>query len=84
MPARNEKLRVAGQAAGAAAAIAADKNIQPMDILKSPGMISLLQQTLLRDAQPILNLSNSDSADLARSATASASVCSNSTSAKMF
>ena len=45
-------------------------------------MISLLQQTLLRDAQPILNLSNSDSADLARSATASASVCSNSTSAK--
>lgn len=73
---------VAGQAAGTAAAIAADKNIQPPDILKSPGMISLLQQTLLRDAQPILNLSNSDSADLARSATASASVCSNSTSAK--
>lgn len=72
---------VAGQAAGTAAAIASGKKIQPSEILNDTKVLAQVQQTLLRDAQPILNLPNSDPADLARSAKASASACSNSTSA---
>ncbi len=73
---------VAGQAAGTAAAVALRENISAAEILESAQTISKVQQTLLRDAQPILNISNSDSGDLARTASVSASAASNSTAAQ--
>lgn len=70
---------VSGQAAGTAAAVSVRENMDPSDILNMPDALSAVQQTLLRDAQPILNISNCDPGDLARSAEATASASANST-----
>ena len=64
-------LATIGQAAGTAAAICVDKNINPRDIYKNH--IRKLQQTLLKHDQSIPGLKNEDPDDLARQARVRAS-----------
>lgn len=64
-------LATMGQAAGTAAAMCIEKNINPRDIYKNH--ISELQQTLLKNDQSIPGIINEDSKDLARDAKITAS-----------
>lgn len=64
---------VIGQAAGTAAHQCSAKGIAPRKLRSDPVQLQALQQQILRDGAHILGQSNSDSADLARSATVKAS-----------
>ena len=64
-------LATIGQAAGTAAAMCIEKDIDPRDIYKNH--ITELQQTLLKNDQSIPGLKNEDSKDLARDAKITAS-----------
>ena len=64
---------VVGQAAGTAAAVCAKRDLIPREIYERKPVLRELQQMLLRDDQSISGLRNEDPADLARSATATAS-----------
>lgn len=64
---------VIGQAVGTAAALCVDAGVTPSELRADKSMLRKLQQTLIKDDQTILGLKNEDSADLARSASASAS-----------
>ncbi len=64
---------VGGQAAGTAAAMCLDRGISPRQLASEPKLVSALQQRLMRDDQTIKNVRNSDPADLARMARATAS-----------
>ncbi|MBL8238587.1 MAG: FAD-dependent oxidoreductase [Bryobacterales bacterium] len=64
---------VGGQAAGTAAAMCLARGITPRQLAQEPKLVSALQQRLLRDDQTIKHVRNTDPADLARTARASAS-----------
>ena len=70
-----------GQAAGAAAAMCASLDMTPLELRNDSEKFSSLQQELLRDGCVILGVENNDPRDLSLRATASASSCSNGTSA---
>lgn len=57
-----------GQAAGAAAAICAERGLTPRDLYRDKKLLSRLQQTLLRDDQSLKSIRNQDPSDLAREA----------------
>jgi hypothetical protein len=64
---------VVGQAIGTAAALCAKHGLMPRAIYENKDQLVELQQTLLRDDQSIAGRKNADPADLARSATVTAS-----------
>ncbi|MBN2583413.1 MAG: FAD-dependent oxidoreductase, partial [Planctomycetes bacterium] len=64
---------VCGQAAGTAAAMCAERDILPRDLVADDALVEEFKQTLLRDDQHILGLANRDAADQARAATVAAS-----------
>jgi hypothetical protein len=64
---------VVGQAAGAAAAYCAKHGLLPGDLTADTKHLDAFRQSLLRDDQTIKGLANNDPADLARSATVTAS-----------
>ena len=57
-----------GQGVGTAAALALRARIAPAEIAATPALMQQIQQQLLRDDAFLLGISNSDPADLARSA----------------
>lgn len=66
---------VIGQAAGTAAHYCHLHDISPRQLRETPARIQEVQQRLLRDGALIMKAKNEDSADIARTATASASDC---------
>jgi hypothetical protein len=64
---------VLGQAAGTAAALCVRHGLNPRQLYEDKTRLRELQQTLLRDDQTIKGVTHDDSADLARSATVTAS-----------
>jgi hypothetical protein len=64
---------VGGQAAGIAAAVCADRGVDPQGLYDDKSLLTAYQQTLLRSDQTIRNVRNEDPEDLARAATATAS-----------
>ena len=66
-------LALAGQGVGTAAAMAVKEGIAPADIAQNTGLMQRIQQRLLRDDCYLVGIRNTDPADLARKATASAS-----------
>jgi len=64
---------VVGQAAGTAAALCIKHNILPRELRQTKIRTKELQQILLRDDQSIRDIKNEDPADLARTASVSAS-----------
>jgi hypothetical protein len=64
---------VIGQAAGTAAALCAREKLSPRELVKDRNRLRVFQQTLLRDDQSIVDVTNEDPADLARKARVRAS-----------
>ena len=64
---------VEGQAVGTAAALCSRQDLLPRQIFADKAKLRALQQTLLRNDQTIKGLKNEDPADLARTATVTAS-----------
>jgi hypothetical protein len=64
---------VEGQAVGTAAALCARQELLPRQLVADKSKLHALQQTLLRNDQTIKGLKNEDEADLARTATVTAS-----------
>lgn len=64
---------IAGQVAGTAAALCANREISPKDILSSAEMLASFRQQILRDGLSVMNFKNEDPLDLARSAKITAS-----------
>jgi hypothetical protein len=64
---------VIGQAAGTAAAMCSERGITPRQLAHDTGLVSRLQQTLLRQDQTIKRVRNSDPHDLAQTARITAS-----------
>ncbi len=62
-----------GQAVGTAAAMCLNLGISPSALRADPDLVKKLQQTLIRDDQTIIGVSNQDENDLARKAIVSAS-----------
>lgn len=64
---------VVGQGVGTAAAVAVHAGLVPAELAGRPELIQRIQQRLLRDDAFLLGIRNTDTADLARAAAASAS-----------
>jgi len=64
---------VIGQAAGTAAAVCVRRGLPPRQLWQDKARLAELQQDLLRDDQTIIGRRNSDPADIARKANATAS-----------
>lgn len=64
---------VIGQAAGTAAAVCAKEKLRPRELVKDRNRLRAFQQTLLRDDQSIVDVTNEDPRDLARKARVRAS-----------
>jgi len=64
---------VAGQAAGTAAALCVKEGLLPRQFAQDAARVARLQQVLLRDDQSLRGIENTDAADLARQAKATAS-----------